>query len=79
MNTPHSCGTNPYGIGAAVGDAPLPQKGQESNVPTSVMAAVEIRVRCFRNKAEAIHFKEFWQVLETFPPKVKWGFLRIIS
>ncbi len=78
MNSPHSCGTNPYSIGAAVCDAALPQKRQESNVPTTVMAAVEIRVWCFRNKAEAIHFEELWEVLEALPAKVEWGFLHII-
>ena len=59
----------------AVSDALLTHQRQEPDVTTSIVTAVEIRVRRFRDKTKTVNSEEFRQIATVFAIKVEVGSL----
>ena len=71
MHAIHRGGPNADCVDAALGYAALPMQWREANVPATIMAAHEIRVRRVWNIPEAVDLKELRQLRTFLALKVK--------
>ena len=78
MHAPHRRRPHANGVHAAVRHAALPVQRQETDVPTAIMAAIQIGVRCLRHKPEAAGQEQLGQILGILALEIERRFLRVL-